>query len=147
MYRNNIECFSLFWKSTRATVRYSLGLLTPPNVVKPQGSLDRGNRGSLTSARDWRENSLGSTVFRANPFVPNGPLNVTSLPLWQAAEANSVKSPASIFAVGTNDRLSVGVERWMVACSPTKKNTLFFTIGPPKVPPNWLRFRPSLLVA
>src|SRR6266699_360198 len=133
--------------STRPTVKYSLGLLTPPNVVRPQGSLDRGKRESVTSARACVENSLGSTVFFAYPFVPKGPLNVMLLPLWQAAEAKSVKSPASIFAVGTYDRLTVGVERWIVACSPAKKKTLFGTIGPPNVPPNWLRLRPSLLVA
>src|SRR5438093_3205853 len=128
-------------------VRYSLGLLTPPNVTRPQGSLDFGKRGSLTRARDCAENNLGSTVFLANPFVPKGALNVTLLPLWHAGEARSVKSPASILAVGTKDRFTVGVERCTVACSPTKKNSLFRTIGPPNVPPNWLRLRPSLLVA
>src|SRR5258708_863840 len=101
MYRTNMECFSLFCISTRPTVRYSLGLLTPPNVVRPQGLVDRGKRESVTSARACGENSLGSTVFFANPFVPKGPLNVTFPLLWQAAEAKSVKSPASIFAVGT----------------------------------------------
>src|SRR5436309_3133513 len=97
--------------STRPTVKYSLGLLTPPNVVRPQGSVDRGKRESFTSARACAENSFASRVFRANPFVPKGALNVTFLLLWQAGEAKSVKSPASIFAVGTNDRFRVGVDR------------------------------------
>src|SRR5215510_2357149 len=108
MYRNNIECFSLFWKSIRATVRYSLGLLTPPNVVRPQGSVDRGKRGSLTSARACGEKSFGSTVFLAYPFVPNGALNVTFLLLWQGRDAKSPQAPASILGEGTEEWLTVG---------------------------------------
>src|SRR5262245_8880634 len=133
--------------STRATVKYSLGLLTPPNVVRPHGSVDLGKRGSFTSASACGENNRGSTVLGAYPLVPKGALNVTFLPLWHPEAANSVKSPASIFAVGTKERFCVGVARWMVTCSPTKKKSLFRMIGPPKVPPNWLRLRPSLLVA
>src|SRR5439155_11934877 len=98
--------------STRATVKYSLGLLTPPNVVRPQGSVDLGKRESVTSLRACGEKSWGSTAFSAYPFVPKGAFNTTPfLPLWQAAEAKSVKSPASILAVGTKDRCSIGVER------------------------------------
>src|SRR5207248_11479304 len=50
-----------------------------------------------------RRSSDLSTVFRGNPFVPNGPRRVTVFWLWQAGEAKSVKSPASIFAVGRSE--------------------------------------------
>ena len=36
--------------------------------------------------------------------------------------------------------LVVGAVRSVVVCSPTKKKSLFFRIGPPNVPPNWLLY-------
>ena len=38
-----------------------------------------------------------------------------------------------------------GRDRSFVPCSPAKKNSLFWMIGPPIVPPNWFRFSPSFV--
>ena len=50
-----------------------------------------------------------------------------------------------IAAVGTKAVWSSGFCRVVVACRPMKKNSLSRTSGPPRVPPSWLRLRPSLL--
>ena len=44
----------------------------------------------------------------------NGAPRFLAVPALHAAEANAVKSPASIAAVGTNARLSVGTTRVLV---------------------------------
>ena len=83
-------------------------------------------------------NSLGSIRLLAN-----GAPSVTCRPALQAGEANAVKSPASMAAVGTNAGLSEGSCRVFVPWYPAKKNSLSVLSGPPAVPPYWFRFSPS----
>src|SRR5205809_878011 len=72
-----------------------------------------------------------------------GARSVIGRPLLQDGDANAVKSPASIAAVGTNAMLSVGVWWVTVPWYAPKKNSLSLAMGPPTVPPNWFRSRPS----
>src|SRR5438128_12640743 len=54
-----------------------------------------------------------------------------------------VQSPATIAGVGIVANCGFGVARIFVPWYAPKKKSLFFTIGPPKVPPYWLRFSVS----
>src|SRR6266700_3046647 len=72
-------------------------------------------------------------------LLTNGPLSVMARPTLQAAEAKDVKSPCSIAGVGINAVSTAGSWRSVVPWYPVKKNNLSFIIGPPIVPPNWLR--------
>ena len=85
-----------------------------------------------------RLNCAGSMRLFTNP-----PRSVICRPPLQAGEATVVKSPASIAGVGTRAMLAAGCWRTVVPWKAPKKNSLFCTIGPPSVPPNWLRCRPS----
>jgi hypothetical protein len=76
-----------------------------------------------------------------------GARSVICRPTLHAGEAKSVKSPASIAAVGTNASLSGGSERIVPFWYAPKKNSLFFAMGPPMVPPYWFRFSVSRFVA
>ena len=58
-----------------------------------------------------------------------------------------VKSPFSIAWVGTKLTVSAGLLFSFLPWYPAKKNSLSLTIGPPSVPPNWLRFKLSRLGA
>src|SRR4029079_12713093 len=69
-------------------------------------------------------------------FPTNGAPRLICLPPLHAGEAIVVKSPASIWAVGTYEMLLVGTWRRMVPLEPAKKKSLSWTIGPPSVPPN-----------
>src|ERR1043165_3240638 len=53
------------------------------------------------------------------------------------------KSPANTAAVGTTLVTFAGTMWVFVIWTPSKKNSLSFLIGPPKVPPAWSRCRPS----
>jgi hypothetical protein len=64
-------------------------------------------------------------------------------PPRHCADITSLKSPASIFAVGRNTSVVVGRIRSLVICGPPKKNSLFWMMGPPMVPPVCARFNPS----
>src|SRR5215510_10518015 len=66
-----------------------------------------------------------------------------AVPPLQSADAKSLKSPRSIASVGTNAILLWGLWCWFVPWYPPKKNSLSCTIGPPAVPPHWLRDSPS----
>ena len=66
----------------------------------------------------------------------NGARRAIWRPVLQAGEANAVKSPDSIAAVGTKVVLSVGSWRIVVPWYPPKKNNLSLIRGPPIVPPN-----------
>ena len=73
-------------------------------------------------------------------LLTNGAFNVICRPTLHKGEAKAVKSPASIAAVGMYDCLLAGSCRVIVPWKPAKKKSLFFAIGPPNVPPYWLRF-------
>ena len=68
-------------------------------------------------------------------------VKLTCLP-WHCGEAKVDQSPASIAGVGTTAILLPAFWRMVVPWNPPKKNTLFLRIGPPRGPPNWLRFNP-----
>ena len=55
------------------------------------------------------------------------------------------KSPSRSAAVSTIAEL-IGFWRIVVLWYEKKAKALFLLIGPPSVPPNWLRFSPSCLV-
>ena len=79
-------------------------------------------------------------MFGARPPVPNGARqHVFCTPLLQAAEANVVQSPANMAAVGTLAWLTPGFSCRTLYWKPPKKNNLSLRMGPPMVPPNWLR--------
>src|SRR5579859_4604684 len=102
----------------------------------PQGSLVWGR--VLTMFIAALSKRLGSILLPENgaPKLICRPLHV--------GEANVVQSPPSIWAVGIKARFAAGCCRVSVSWYPPKKNNLFFLMGPPTVPPNWLRFRPSV---
>src|SRR6266550_4395411 len=68
----------------------------------------------------------------------NGPLKV--LALLQAALSNTEKSPFSMACVGTVSNCGVA-DLTIVSWKPAKKNNLLRMMGPPRVPPNWFRFK------
>src|SRR5205085_9516895 len=76
-----------------------------------------------------------------------GALNVIWRPPLQAGEANAVKSPAIIAGVGTYAGEPTGFWRNVKPWYPVKKKALSCRMGPPMVPPNWLRFRESRSLA
>src|SRR3990172_8143972 len=114
----------------------SLSLSFRPYLTRPHGSVVVGS--ILTTFSAARESNEGST----RPLT-KGALKVICRPELHAGEAAAVKSPATICAVGTYLMLSLGDERLSVPWWPPKKKSLFCAIGPPNVPPNWLRFKLS----
>src|SRR5579872_2732408 len=81
-------------------------LLEIPYVSLPQGSVETGTNFSTLSAAPLNDSG--------EIWLPTkGPFNVTAL-AWQAVEANVVKSPASICAVGTMVVVVGGLERSIV---------------------------------
>ena len=76
--------------------------------MRPHGSVDVGILLAMFSAALLR--SAGFTLL---PEIP-GPVRVICRPLLHAGEVYAVKSPASMAAVGTYARLSVGTTRVFV---------------------------------
>src|SRR5215470_523032 len=111
-----------------------------PVKYRPQASIAFGSLAAIFRAAGLK--SAGLTLLSVN-----GALRVIARPFWQGAEANTLKSPLNISGVGTNTVFEIGVCRITVPWYPVKKNILFFLMGPPITPPNWLRFRPSFRVA
>src|SRR5688572_12248490 len=88
-------------KSTLATCCHSSVSLGSPYCTRPQGSFVVGSLDTMLSAA--RLNCEGSTRFPTN-----GVPRLRCTPALHAGDANAVKSPCNIAAVGTNARLSVG---------------------------------------
>src|SRR5512138_3617680 len=132
------ECAELFWKSMRIGICDSFSWTGAPQNTFPHSSIGWGILREMLRAAGLMR--LGSILL-----LTNGAPSVTDRPWLQAADANAVKSPVNIGAVGTKAVWSSGFCLVVVACRPAKKNTLSRTIGPPIVPPNWLRFKPSFL--
>ncbi len=105
-------------------------------VILPHSSSGAGSLLAMNTAAGL--NSAG--LMR---LFTNGARRVTGRPALHAAEVTPVKSPAIIAAVGTNEMRSGSVRRVIVPWYPPKKKSRSRTIGPPSVPPNWLRSRPS----
>src|SRR5438128_4223433 len=103
-----------------------------PKVVFPQSSLGTGRSFAIFTAAGL------SALAGATPFT-NGVDNAMLLP-WQAAEANLLKSPLIMAAVGTIAAVSDGDRRSSVSCIPKKKNIRFFSTGTQTVPPNLFLF-------
>jgi hypothetical protein len=95
----------------------------------PHSSIGVGSRREMLSA-------AGLMRVGAMRLLTNGAPRVSCRPPLHAADAKVVKSPAIIAAVGMNACWSSGFCRVVVVCSPTKKNSLSLTSGPPSVPPN-----------
>src|SRR5438876_6611688 len=111
-----------------------------PQLIVPQASAAAGSKEATFSA--GLSNEEGSIRL-----LTNGALSVICRPALQAGEVIAVKSPATVAAVGTKAMLFAGSWRRVVPWYPPKKNNLFFMIGPPKVPPNWLRLSVLFVVA
>src|SRR5262245_26540455 len=109
-------------------------------MILPHGSSDFGSSfAKFTAALLYDAGSMR--------LLTNGARNAICRPTLQAGEVKAVQSPVKIAAVGTNARFSGGSCRMVVPWYPPKKNSLFLVIGPPIVPPNWLRLIVSRLVA
>src|SRR4030095_13262773 len=106
-----------------------LEMIRAPNVTLPHGSSVFGKYLTVSSAALLKR--AGSTLLPENGFG-----KLTCPALLQLAEANDVKPPGSRCPVGTKAMLSEGSCRFLVPWYPAKKNSLFFLIGPPIVPPN-----------
>src|SRR5579872_2031394 len=108
-----------------------------PYWILPQGSVDTGMCFRMFIATGL--NSAGLIVLLTNPAAGD---RVIGLAL-QLGPVIWVKSPASIAAVGAKLVLVGGLLFSIRPWYPSKKNRRSLTIGPPSVPPNWLRFRLS----
>src|SRR3989442_147829 len=91
------------------------------------------------------ENIAGEILLSTNPSDAGRLICLCEV--LHAGAVIAVKSPARIRGVGTKEVLVVGAVRMSVLCSPAKKKSLFLRIGPPMVPPNWLRLSWSTVVA
>src|SRR5260370_7090106 len=81
-------------------------------------------------------------------LLSNGPLSWSALPdALHDGDNNALKSPFVMASVGMWAKVAEETERRMVVCWPMKKNSLSFTIRPPRVPPNWLRLSQSRVLA
>src|SRR5262245_49012829 len=89
----------------------------------------------------------GMKLFgKAVPLV--GSINVLARPLaWHAADSMTLKSPSRAAGVGRRASDWGGACRLRVPWYPPKKKSFSLRTGPPKVPPNWLRFSVSWLAA
>ena len=87
------------------------------NVISPHGSFVFGRRAATFNATGL--NNAGSTRL-----FTNGALSVICRPALQGGEANAVKSPASIAAVGTNCRVSARVLTESRALVPAEEEQL-----------------------
>src|SRR5260370_2769398 len=116
-------------------MRCSLEEARRPNVTLPHGLDVAGNPVTFNRFNACALNKDGSMRLLAN-----GAFKAICRPVLHAGEVIVVQSPTSIAGVGTNASKVVGAERWVVACSPAKKKSLFFTTRPPTTPPNWLGF-------
>src|SRR5262245_31747235 len=114
----------------------SSSFLLRPNWTRPQGS-------SVVGMRFMKFSAMGEKREGEILFPANGASRLICRPLLHAGEATDVQSPASIAVEGIKAIASVGAERCVVRCRPPKKNSLFFAMGPPIVPPNWFRLRES----
>ena len=72
-----------------------------PKLISPHGSVVVARRFAMFSA-------AGLNVDGLTRLLTNGARSVTWRPPLQAGDAKSVKSPASIAAVGTNWMFSTG---------------------------------------
>src|SRR5437867_13164232 len=104
-----------------------------PYVTSPHGLFVFGIRALMFFATGL--NNAGSIRL-----LTKGDLSWMAPRALQAADANAVKSPASIAVVGTKLLRSAGSWRILVPWNPPKKKTLFLTTGPPSVPLYWFRF-------
>src|SRR5262245_45239454 len=94
-------------KSTLLTYCPSSVELGSPYWTRPHGSVVVGSLAVMLSAALLK--SCGSIRL-----LENGGSRLRCTPALHAGEANVVKSPASMAAVGTNARLSVGFTRVLV---------------------------------
>lgn len=85
--------------------------------------------------RCW--NSVGFTMLGANPPVPKGGGN--GVGRTHTADSNVRKSPFNMSGVGKKMMLLFGLARCVVPWKPPKKNSLFFLMAPPMVPPKLWR--------
>src|SRR5262245_14740815 len=98
-------------------------------LIFPHGSLVFGSLAAILSAALlYCDGSIW--------LFTKGARSATVRPAWQAGDAMADQSPASTAAVGTKLMLSDGSCRVIVPWYPPKKNSLFFMMGPPIVPPN-----------
>src|SRR5580704_18792829 len=81
----------------------------------------------------------------AEIWLLENPSDAGSVTLLHAASAE--KSPVTVAGVGIKAVFCAGSERKSVRWYPPKKNSLSLRTGPPTVPPYWLRFNVSRLVA
>jgi hypothetical protein len=89
------------------TAWFSLILLISPYVIFPQSSCAFGSLAAM--AAEGLLNNVGLTWL-----FTNGAPRLTCLPALQAGDANVLKSPASIAAVGTYLIVVPGSERVLV---------------------------------
>src|SRR5262249_50198747 len=101
-----------------------------PNVIKPHGSFVVGSLEAIVN--DTGSKFFGSILLFTKPSAAG---NVTVFPRL-AGEAAAVKSPDSMAAFGIQFCTLDGSWWLIVSWNPPKKNSLFFTMGPPTVPPN-----------
>src|SRR5215469_15614540 len=114
-----------------------------PKVTFPQGSAVLTGRYFITATATGSNMVTGIWLLGNGAFVV-GFTKVSGFPFdWQPAPAIVLKSPFSMAAVGMWVMDCGGFERLRVLCQPPKKNSLSLMILPPKVPPNWFRFKLS----
>ena len=88
----------------------------------------RFNEGTLNAAGSIR-------------LLTKGALKVICRPALQAGEVIVVQSPASIAGSGdVSQRFRSALSVGLCPGTRAKKKSLFLTIGPPILPPYWLRF-------
>src|SRR5438132_14147701 len=92
-----------------------------PKVTLPHRLEVAGNPFTFNRFKACGLNKEGSMRL-----LTNGAFKVICRPVLQVGEVIVAQSPLSIAGVGTNASKVVGAERWVVACSPTKKERLFF---------------------
>src|SRR5262244_3270983 len=95
--------------------------------------------GAPAGTRLRMRSAIGSKRATGTCLPGNGVLLSGSMMLARDAE----KSPARWAAVGVTELLVVGATLSRVPWYEKKKKVLSLRIGPPMVPPNWFRFRPS----
>src|SRR6266436_3721386 len=112
--------------------------------MAPHGLLGCGKSERFTMLRAGVESSVRETWL----LLSNGPLSWSALPdALHDGDNDALKSPFVMASVGMWAKVAEETERRMVVCWPMKKNSLSFTIRPPRVPPNWLRLSESRVFA
>src|SRR5215468_7234252 len=102
--------------------------------MEPQGSAVVG-RYLVASATAGGLNREGSIRLLPKGSPVAGSVRVRAPAVRHCADSTTLKSPASISAVGTNANVSGGAWRLRVPWYPAKKKSLSRRIGPPIVPP------------